>query len=301
MKVTLTGATGRIGSRLVAALLERGDEVTVLTRSPDKARAALGDVQAFAWDLKTEPAPAEALNGRDAVVHLAGEDVGQRWNAKVKQEIRDSRELGTRNLVAGIAAAAEKPPLLVSGSASGYYGPRGDERVDEKEPPGTDFLAEVCVAWEREAERAAELGTRVIRVRTGIVLDKDGGALSKMLTPFKLGVGGPIGGGKQYMPWISLDDEVGILLAAIDSTSFSGPINASAPAPVTNKAFGKALGGALHRPSFNPTPGFAIKALYGEMAIIVLTGVNMVPGRAPELGYTFQHPDLDEALAAALA
>lgn len=301
MKVTLTGATGRIGSQLVAALLERGDEVTVLTRSPDKARAALGDVQAFAWDLTAQPAPAEALTGRDAVVHLAGEDVGQRWNAKVKQEIRDSRELGTRNLVAGIAAAAEKPPLLVSGSASGYYGPRGDERVDEKEPPGTDFLAEVCVAWEREAERAAELGTRVIRVRTGIVLDKDGGALSKMLMPFKLGVGGPIGGGKQYMPWISLDDEVGILLAAIDSSSFSGPINASAPTPVTNKAFGRALGGALHRPAFNPTPGFAIKALYGEMAIIVLTGVNMVPGRAPELGYTFQHPDLDEALAAALA
>lgn len=301
MKVTLTGATGRIGGTLVAALLERGDEVTVLTRSPDKAREKLGDVQAFAWDLKTQPAPAEALTGRDVVVHLAGEDVGQRWSDAVKREILESRELGTRNLVAGIAAAEVKPPLLVSASASGYYGPRGDEQVDEKDPPGTDFLAEVCVAWEREAEKAAELGTRVIRVRTGIVLDEEGGALSKMLTPFKLGAGGPIAGGKQYMPWISLDDEVGLLLAAIDSETFSGPINASAPTPVTNKEFGKALGRALHRPAVAPTPGFAIKAMFGEMSTIVINGVRMVPGRAPELGYEFRHPNLDDALSAALA
>ncbi len=301
MKVTLTGATGRIGGTLVAALLERGDEVTVLTRSPEKAKQKLGDVQAYAWDLKAQEAPAEALTGRDAVVHLAGEDVGQRWNASVKREILESRELGTRNLVAGIAAAEVKPPLLVSASASGYYGPRGDEPVDEKEPAGTDFLAEVCVAWEREAEKAAELGTRVIRVRTGIVLDPDGGALSKMLTPFKLGVGGPVAGGKQYMPWIALEDEVGLFLAAIDSSSFSGPINGSAPNPVTNKEFGKALGRVLHRPAINPTPGFAIKALYGEMSTIVINGVRMVPGRAPELGYEFRYTNLDDALAATLA
>ncbi|MBJ7518851.1 MAG: TIGR01777 family oxidoreductase [Solirubrobacteraceae bacterium] len=301
MKVTLTGATGRIGGTLVAALLERGDEVTVLTRSPEKAKQKLGDVQAFAWDLKAQEAPAEALTGRDAVVHLAGEDVGQRWNASVKREILESRELGTRNLVAGIAAAEVKPPLLVSASASGYYGPRGDEPVDEKEPAGTDFLAEVCVAWEREAEKAAELGTRVIRVRTGIVLDPDGGALSKMLTPFKLGAGGPIAGGKQYMPWIALEDEVGLFLAAIDSSSFSGPINGSAPNPVTNKEFGTALGKALHRPAIAPTPGFAIKALYGEMSTIVINGVRMVPGRAPELGYEFRYTNLDDALAATLA
>ena len=301
MKVTLTGATGRIGGTLVAALLERGDEVTVLTRSPEKAKQKLGDVQAFAWDLKAQEAPAEALTGRDAVVHLAGEDVGQRWNASVKREILESRELGTRNLVAGIAAAEVKPPLLVSASASGYYGPRGDEPVDEKEPAGTDFLAEVCVAWEREAEKAAELGTRVIRVRTGIVLDPDGGALSKMLTPFKLGAGGPIAGGKQYMPWIALEDEVGLFLAAIDSSSFSGPINGSAPNPVTNKEFGTALGKALHRPAIAPTPGFAIKALYGEMSTIVINGVRMVPGRAPELGYEFRYTSLDDALAATLA
>ncbi len=301
MKVTLTGATGRIGGTLVAALLERGDEVTVLTRSPEKAKQKLGDVQAFAWDLKAQEAPAEALTGRDAVVHLAGEDVGQRWNASVKREILESRELGTRNLVAGIAAAEVKPPLLVSASASGYYGPRGDEPVDEKEPAGTDFLAEVCVAWEREAEKAAELGTRVIRVRTGIVLDPDGGALSKMLTPFKLGAGGPIAGGKQYMPWIALEDEVGLFLAAIDSSSFSGPINGSAPNPVTNTEFGTALGKALHRPAIAPTPGFAIKALYGEMSTIVINGVRMVPGRAPELGYEFRYTSLDDALAATLA
>ncbi|MGK2937458.1 MAG: TIGR01777 family oxidoreductase [Solirubrobacteraceae bacterium] len=301
MKVTLTGATGRIGSTLVAALLERGDEVTVLTRSPESAKAKLGAVQAFAWDLKTQTAPAEALTGRDVVVHLAGEDVGQRWNDTVKREILESRELGTRNLVAGIAAAEVKPPLLVSASASGYYGPRGDEPVTEEEPPGTDFLAEVCVAWEREAEKAAELGTRVIRVRTGIVLDQEGGALSKMLTPFKLGAGGPIAGGKQYMPWIALDDEVGLFLAAIDSPTFSGPINASAPTPVTNREFGQALGKALHRPAVAPTPGFAIKVLYGEMSTIVINGVRMVPGRAPELGYEFRYANLDDALAATLA
>lgn len=301
MKVTLTGATGRIGGRLVAALLARGDEVTVLTRSPERARAQLGDVEAHAWNLATEPAPAAALTGRDAVVHLAGEDVGQRWNAKIKQEIRDSRVLGTRNLVAGLQAADPRPGLLVSGSASGYYGPRGDEPVDESAPAGTDFLAEVCVAWEHEAEQAESLGVRVIRVRTGIVLEKDGGALAKMLTPFKLGAGGPVGGGRQYMPWISLEDEVGLLLAAIDSTSFSGAVNASAPNPVTNREFGKALGKALHRPSFNPTPGLAIKVLYGEMATIVLNGVNMTPDRVPELGYEFRHPHIDEALAAALA
>lgn len=301
MKVTLTGATGRIGSTLVAALLERGDEVTVLTRSPESAKAKLGAVQAFAWDLKTQTAPAEALTGRDVVVHLAGEDVGQRWNDTVKREILESRELGTRNLVAGIAAAEVKPPLLVSASASGYYGPRGDEPVTEEEPPGTDFLAEVCVAWEREAEKAAELGTRVIRVRTGIVLDQEGGALSKMLTPFKLGAGGPIAGGKQYMPWIALDDEVSLFLAAIDSPTFSGPINASAPTPVTNREFGQALGKALHRPAVAPTPGFAIKVLYGEMSTIVINGVRMVPGRAPELGYEFRYANLDDALAATLA
>lgn len=301
MKVTLTGATGRIGGRLVAELQARGDEVTLLTRSPERAKERLGDVIAVRWDLQNEPAPVEALAGRDAVVHLAGEDVGQRWTPKVKEEILRSREMGTRNLVAGIAAATNGPSLLVSASASGYYGPHGDERIDESAPVGDDFLADVCRVWEAEAEKASAHDVRVICVRTGIVLDKDGGALSKMITPFKLGAGGPVAGGKQYMPWIHLDDEVGILLAALDSASFSGAINASAPEPVTNKAFGQALGRALHRPAVSPVPGFAIKLLYGEMAQIVTTGVRMVPGRAAELGYVFQHPDIDEALATSLA
>lgn len=297
MKITITGATGRVGATLVERLRARGDEVTALSRSPRSAGDRLpSGVEAMAWDPKAEPAPAEALAGRDAVVHLSGEDVGQRWSDDVKREIRDSRELGTRNLVEGLAAAQPRPGLLVSASASGYYGPRGDERVDEAQGPGDDFLAQVCVAWEREARRAQDHGVRVVTVRTGIVLDKEGGALAQMLTPFGLGIGGPIAGGDQYMPWIHLDDEVGLLLAALDSPTFSGAVNASAPEPATNKAFSRALGKAISRPAFAPVPGFAIKALFGEMAQIVTEGVRMVPGRAGELGYAFIHPDLDEAL-----
>jgi len=299
MRVTLTGATGRIGGRLVAALKARGDDVTVLSRDPDRARAALR-VDTAPWDLMAGPPPTGALAGRDAVVHLAGEDVGQRWTDEVKRRIRASREVGTRNLVAGLRAAEPRPGLLVSGSASGYYGVHGDERVEETEPPGSDFLAQVCVAWEREADRGAELGVRVIRVRTGIVLDKEGGALGQMLLPFKLGAGGPVAGGRQYMPWIHLDDEVGILVAAVDSTDFSGPMNAAAPEPATNQDFSKALGRALKRPAIAPIPGFALKALFGEMSQIVTGGVRMVPARAHELGYVFRHPELDEALRSTL-
>ncbi len=302
MNVTLTGATGRIGTELVKALRARGDQVTVLSRNPDAARQSLGpDVEAMAWDPAAGPAPAAALSGRDAVVHLAGEDVGQRWNEATKQAIRDSREIGTRNLVAGLQSADPRPAVLVSGSATGYYGPHGDEPVDETAGPGAGFLADVCVAWEREADAASELGLRVIKLRTGIVLTADSGALQKMLPPFKAGVGGPTGGGRQYMPWIHLDDEVGLLLAALDSTSFSGPINGCAPQPVTNRAFAKALGKALGRPAVLPTPGFAIKAMFGEMSEIVLTGVRAVPGRAGELGYEFKRPEVGDALRSTLA
>src|SRR4051812_11549848 len=188
MRVTVTGATGLVGRRLVAALEERGDEVTVLSRNPEKARSRLG-VEAAAWNPADEPAPAAALAGRDAVVHLAGEPVAQRWNDDVKRRIRESREIGTRNLVAGLSAAGERAPrVLVSSSAVGYYGKHGDERVPESSPAGDDFLAGVCVAWEREADAAAALGARVVHVRTGVVLDKTGGALKTMLLPFKLGV-----------------------------------------------------------------------------------------------------------------
>ena len=295
MNVTVTGATGLIGTKLVRTLRARGDGVTVLSRSPDKARAALG-VDAIAWDLMAGPAPVEALRGRDAVVHLAGEDVAQRWNDEVKHEIRASREVGTRNLVAGIGAAEPRPAALVSASAVGYYGPRGDEPVTEDAPPGDDFLAGVCVAWEREAARAAEHGLRVTMVRTGVALDQQGGALAKMLPFFRLGIGGPVAGGRQDMPWIHADDIVGLYLAALDDPAWEGAINACAPEPVTNREFSRALGHALHRPAVAPVPGLAVRALYGDMAEIVTTGQRAVPVRALERGYAFRHTDLEDAL-----
>jgi uncharacterized protein (TIGR01777 family) len=297
MNVTLTGATGLIGTKLVRTLQARGDGVTVLSRSPEKARAALG-IEAVAWDPMAGPAPAEALRGRDAVVHLAGEPVAQRWNDNSRRAIHDSRETGTRNLVAGLRdAGEERPGVLVSSSAVGYYGKHGDEPVPESSPAGSDFLAGVCVAWEREADAAADLGLRVVKIRTGVVLDKDGGALKTMLPPFKLGAGGPVAGGDQYLPWIHVDDLVGLYVRALDDASWSGPYNGAAPDPVTNKAFSKALGRALHRPAVAPVPGFAIRLLYGDMAEIVTEGQRAVPERALEAGFAFRHPDLDEALA----
>lgn len=300
MKVTVTGATGLIGSRLVARLRERGDDVTVLSRTPDRAREALGDVQAISWNLASEPAPARALAGRDAVVHLAGENVAQRWSEDAKRAIRESRVTGTRNLVAGLREAEPRPRVLVSSSAIGYYGPHGDERVDESTAPGDDFLARVCIEWEREANAASELGLRVVRVRTGVVLDRNGGALKTMLLPFKAGIGGPVAGGDHYMPWIHIHDVVRIYLAALDGDAWDGAVNASAPEPATNKEFSRALGRALHRPAIAPVPSLALKLLYGDMAQIVVTGQRAVPARTLELGYEFTHPDLDEALNAAL-
>lgn len=299
MEVTLTGATGRIGQSLVAALTARGDTVTVLSRDPDRANATLG-APAAGWDPKGGPAPATALEGRDAVVHLAGEDVGQRWTKAVRREILESREQGTRNLVAGLAATTQRPRVLLSASASGYYGPHGGEPVDESFPPGDDYLAHVCAAWEREAERAQEHGLRVARMRTGIVLSPDAGALSKMMLPARLGVNGPVAGGGQYVPWIHLEDVVGLYLAALDGEAWAGAVNVSAPAPVTNRAFARALGRVLKRPAFAPVPGFAIKTLYGEMSTIVINGVNMVPRRAQELGFRFAHGEVTAALAATL-
>src|SRR5205085_12413433 len=215
MKVTVTGATGLIGRRLAAALLERGAAVTVLSRSPDKARQRLGGVGAHAWEPTGGPAPAEALAGRDGVVHLAGEPIAQRWNDESRRKILSSREEGTRNLVEGLRAAEPRPGTLVSASAVGYYGPHGDERVDETTAPGDDFPARVTVTWEKEADAATELGLRVVKLRTGIVLDKEDGALAQMLPPFKLGVGGPVAGGRQYLPWVHLDDTVGMYLEAL--------------------------------------------------------------------------------------
>ena len=304
MRVTLTGATGLIGPTLVASLRERDAQVTVLTRDPDRAKEKLGDVEAFRWELSSEPAPAAALAGRDAIVHLAGEPVAQRWSAKVKQAIRESRLLGTRNLIEGIRAVApeagERPATLVSSSAIGYYGPHGDEPLDEDAAPGSDFLAEVCVEWEDAASAARELGLRVVQVRTGVVLDSDGGALSKMLPPFRLGVGGPVAGGRQYISWIHAEDLVGMMLAAIEDERWSGPFNATAPEPATNRDFSKVLGRVLGRPALLPVPGAALRVLYGDMAEIVTSGARVLPAKPLVLGYKFSHPQLEEALRSAL-
>jgi len=300
MKVTMTGATGLIGSRLVAALRDRGDEVSVLSRDPDGARERLG-VEALRWRPEREPAPVAALAGRDAVIHLAGEGVAQRWTDEAKRAIRRSREGGTANLVAGLREAEPRPSVLVSSSAAGFYGARGEERLEESAPPGSDFLAGVCVAWEKSADAAAELGVRVVKVRTGVVLDSSGGALKTMLGPFRLGMGGPVAGGRQYLPWIHADDVVGIYLAALDSTEWSGAVNASAPEPATNRDFSRALGRTLRRPAILPVPALALRALYGDMAEMVTEGQRAVPARALELGYSFRHANLDEALRSALA
>jgi len=300
MRITVTGATGALGRPLVDALLARGDEVTVLTRNPPKAERSLGgQVNAVAWpDPKAVPAPAEGLAGRDAVVHLLGEPVAQRWTDDARAEIRDSRVLGTRHLVAGLRALgdADRPAVLVSQSASGWYGPRGDEPVAEDEPSGDDFLAQVCLEWEGEAREAGALGVRVALTRTGVVLSDSGGALEKMLPPFKAGVGGPVAGGRQYVPWVHTDDVVGALVFCVDTAAAEGPINLTAPQPATNAELSKALGRVLHRPAVLPVPALAIKLLYGEMAQIVTTGVRAVPARLLELGYEFRQPELEPAL-----
>jgi uncharacterized protein len=300
MRVAVTGATGTIGRALVAQLLRRDDEVTVLSRDPGRARELLGDsVEAFGWpEPKREPAPVEALRGCEAVVNLLGERLDQRWSDGAKREIRDSRVLGTRNLVAAMRElpTEERPAVLVSQSASGYYGARGDEPVDESEPPGRDFLAGVVREWEAAAGEAEQLGLRVAVTRTGVVLSEAGGAVKKMLTPFKLGVGGPVAGGRQYLPWVHVDDVAGAIAFSLRSDRASGPLNACAPEPVTNAEFSKALGRVLRRPAVMPVPAFALKLLYGEMSAVVTTGVRMVPARLRELGYEFRRPDLEAAL-----
>jgi uncharacterized protein (TIGR01777 family) len=302
MRVTVTGATGLIGPRLVRSLQARGDEVTVLSRDPTRAKATLPGAVAVRWDPMREPAPAEALQGRDAVVHLAGEGIAQRWTKSAKQAIRESRVIGTRELVRGLASLgeSERPGALVSSSGIGYYGAHGDEPIDEEAPAGLDFLAQVCVAWEEEARAAERLGVRVVRLRTGVVLDPGGGALGKMLPPFKLGIGGPVAGGAQYIPWIHVDDVVGIAVAAIEGAQWHGAVNATAPEPQRNRDFSKALGKALRRPSLLPVPGVALRLLYGEMAAIVTRGARALPARALMNGYEFRYPQLDAALQAAL-
>jgi uncharacterized protein len=299
-RVLVTGATGGIGAVVVRALTARGDHVVALSRNPDRAAGTLGDgVEVVAWPDPTAGRPAaDALAGTDAVVNLLGEPISQRWSDAAKARIHDSRVLGTRNLVAGIAAlgAEQRPSVLVSGSAVGYYGPHGDEEIDESVPAGADWLAGLVTEWEGEALAAEALGLRVALSRTGVVLTAHGGALEKMLPPFKAGVGGPVAGGRQYIPWVHVDDVAGAILWAIENPAASGALNVTAPVPVTNRDFSKALGRVLHRPVIFPVPGLALKALYGEMAVIVLTGQRAVPRRLRELSYDFRQPELEPAL-----
>jgi uncharacterized protein len=300
MRITVTGATGLIGTRLVGALLERGDEVTVLSRRPEDARQKLG-VDAIGWSPEAEPAPVEALAGRDGVVHLAGEPIGQRWTDESKERIRSSRELGTARLVEGLKQSEPRPGVLVSASAVGYYGARGAERLDETAAPGTGFLAGVCEAWEGAAAAAADLGVRVVSLRTGVLLDRADGALARMLPVFRLGIGGPVAGGHQYLSWINPDDLVRMYLAALDDPQWLGAINATAPEPVTNREFAQTLGRVLHRPARLPVAAFALQLLYGDMASVIITGQRAIPARATERGFEFQHAAIHGALAAAVA
>lgn len=296
MRVAITGATGTIGRALIEELRSRGDEPVALSRDP--TRAGL-DVEVHAWaDPKLEPPSPRALRGADAVVHLLGEPLDQRWTDTAKREIRDSRILGTRNLVEGMAALSEdeRPRVLVSQSGVGWYGARGDEPVDEDELAAGDFAATLSRDWEAEAARAEELGVRVVRTRTGVVLSRGGGALARMLPFFKAGVGGPVAGGRQYVSWIHLDDVAGAMAFLAGSEAASGPVNVAAPQPVTNKEFSRALGRVLRRPAFLPVPAFALRLLYGEMSIVVTTGARAEPRRLQQLGYRFRRPDLEEAL-----
>jgi uncharacterized protein len=299
MRVVITGATGMIGRELVSALSERGDTVVALSRDRGRGIQALGDgVEVMAWsDPLVAPPPANALSGADAVVHLLGEPVAQRWSADAKRRIRDSRVGSTQMLVEGLSSlpAGERPRVLVSQSATGFYGPRDDQAIDEESGPGNDFLAGVVVEWERAATAAGEL-TRVVRTRTGVVLSSSGGALKKMLPAFRLGIGGPVAGGRQYVPWIHHADVVQALIKCAEDERAQGPVNLTAPEPVTNAELSRALGRTLGRPAFLPVPGFAVGLLFGEMAQVVTTGQRALPRRLQELGFEFRHPDLEPAL-----
>jgi uncharacterized protein len=301
MRVLVTGASGLIGSDLCDALLARGDEVVGLTRSPEKARPQNPTVTWHAWRATTERPPPAALEGIDGVVNLIGEEINQRLTDQAKVRIRESRILGTRNLLQGIEASPTEPSVFVGQSAVGYYGDRGAQIVDEESEPGEGFAAEVPIDWEAAERQAEELFDRVVIFRTGLVLSKDGGLLKQLLLPFKLGVGGPIAGGDQYMSWVHIEDVVGLFLWALDDHRVWGVINGTAPNPVTNADFSKALGQALNRPAFMPVPKFAVAALRGgDLADAVAGGARVVPRRALDLGYEFRHPQLDEALRSAL-
>jgi uncharacterized protein (TIGR01777 family) len=305
MRVFIAGGTGLVGTRLIGRLIGRGDEVVLLTRRADAARARFGPTVEVVEGDPMQPGPwMEHVAGCDGAINLVGEGIfGRRWNDEFKRLIRDSRVQSTANVARALSqapAANDVRRVLVNASAIGIYGPHGDEEITEESPPGNDFLAEVCVAWEAAARTAEPSGARVALVRIGVVLDKSGGALAQLLTPFKLGAGGPVGSGRQWMSWIHHDDLAGILLLALDKPEATGPINGTAPQPVTNKQFGKALGRALHRPAFMPLPGFMLRLRLGGVADVVLTGQRVLPRRALALEYAFRFPEIDAALTDAV-
>ena len=295
--VLVTGGTGFIGSRVCAALHEQGDTVHVLSRSPDRAQTKVKSARSFyGWNPETEKLPPEATNGMVSVVHLAGETIAGRWNDEKKRRIRDSRILSTQNLVASLAVADTKPDVLVCASAIGYYGDSGDEHFTEVSPPGNDFLAKTCQEWETEAQKAIDLGIRVVTVRIGLVLGLGGGLLAQVLPPFKMGVGGILGNGRQWMSWIHVDDVVGIILHALENNEIRGALNATAPTPVRNTEFTKTLGAVLRRPTLFPIPTFGLKLMMGEFADFIVLSQNVLPEKTEVSGYEFRHRTLESAL-----
>ena len=297
MKILITGATGFVGSVIVKELLAAGDEVVVLTRSIPNAALTLGSrVKYFYWgDYRAVP-PAEAFAGVDGVINLMGETISKRWDAKAKKEIYDSRILATRSLVEGMRNLAQKPKVFVSASAIGFYGSRGAEELDETSAPGSDFLAKVCKDWEKEAQSARELGIRLAIIRIGVVLGRKGGALAKMLPVFKMGVGGKVGSGEQYMSWIHVKDLACMFIEAVKNPSIEGVLNGTAETPVTNAEFTKVLGRALGRPTLFPAPAVAMKIAFGEMSTLILEGQRVLPKRFLRSRYHYKYPTLEKAL-----
>lgn len=297
-RVVVTGATGLIGREVCAGLIERGYEVVVFSRNPDSARAKVpGAADYVAWTPAESGPWATAIDGAHGVISLAGASIaGKRWTPEYKQEILNTRVIGTRGLVGAMRAAKERPRVFVSGSAIGYYGPRDDTPLDERAEPGDDFLAGVVKAWEAEALKAEELGIRTPLIRTGVVLAKEEGALPQMILPFKFFAGGPILPGTQWVSWIHHRDEVGIILLALENEQARGPINAASPGSQMNKDFARAIGEAMGRPSWAPVPGFAVQIVAGEAAELITTGQRVIPRRAQELGYRFEFASSVSAL-----
>ena len=301
MRVLVSGASGFIGSALCDALLARGDSVVGLSRDPQRARGTNPSVVWHAWQPSLERPPAKAFEDVDGVVNLLGERIDQRWTDEAKRRIVESRRTATHSLVQAIAGLKRKPKVLVSQAAIGYYGNRGEAIVDESSEPGEGFDSEVVQDWEKAAHEVESGGVRLVVVRTGHVLDPRGGLLGRMLPPFKLGAGGPLAGGNQYMSWIHIDDEIGILLWALDQDKVSGTVNATAPNPVTNRELSQALGRALGRPAVLPVPGITLDLMFGrEFGAVLRGGQRVMPRRALDLGYEFRFTEIDGALKSLL-